>query len=115
MGGLTDIFELFFTDKQHQDENGLMVHIHDGLQLILQERLSVPTENWDIYLSRFHGLEMNSVYGVELPSRGWGTPKLHSKVSHSGQLHSYHSSKCFSFYLSICEKISLLTFLISGT
>ena len=80
LGGVTDIYELFFTDKQHQEENGMTMHIHESLHQLVQERVDVPEEAWDLYLSRFFCLLMNDTYGLSLPSRGWGTPKLHSKV-----------------------------------
>ena len=80
LGGLSDIFELFFTDKQHQEENGMIMHIHDSLRIIIEERETVSTSAWDQYLARFHGSLMNDIYGLDLPSRGWGTPRLHSKV-----------------------------------
>ena len=78
---MTDIYELFFTDKQHQEENGMAVHIYQALREYISDVMETgAAKTWDLFESRMRGKPMNDMYGLLLPSQGWATPKLHSKV-----------------------------------
>ncbi len=80
LGGVTDIFELFFIDKQHQEENGMTPHIYEGLGEAIADSLGTPTDYWIVFNDRLMCILMNNMYGIALPSNGWKTTKLHSKV-----------------------------------
>ena len=82
LGHPSDIHDLFFTDKQHQDENGMIPHIMKALEDAVHDRCgSSATAKWSLFQNRFKYSAMQDVFGVNVPREGWDTVKLHSKVN----------------------------------
>ena len=80
LGGPNDIHSLFFVDKQHQDENGMVGHMFQALGEVIADRCDDGTERWRVFTDRFKAEAMFEIFGATLPSSGFDTPKLHSKV-----------------------------------
>lgn len=60
----------------------MSVHIYQALREKLADVMEEGSANaWDLFESRMRGKPVNDMYGLVLPSQGWDTPKLHSKVS----------------------------------
>ena len=61
----------------------MTVHIYEALKEKCADVMETGFEKaWAVFENRMRGQPLNDMYGIILPSQGWDTPKLHSKVSY---------------------------------
>ena len=82
---INDIFTLIPIDKQHNCENGISEHLLSALHEYVYDKntratTAVEIERvYNIFLGRMWNSHAKDTFGIDLPSKGINTPKLHSK------------------------------------